>query len=92
MDSIQLLEAYCDEKNYTRTCLYLLSCSSYLPEPDDAAVLRTAYNIYLKVLRGGGEWGRACRWGDCGCVRRVAEGCGNATACWGGGGSGEWLC
>ena len=31
-----------------RTCLYLTSCCSYLAEPDDAAVLRTAYDIYLQ--------------------------------------------
>lgn len=38
-----------DDKNYARTCLYLLGCHAYLPEPDDAAVVRTAFNIYSKA-------------------------------------------
>lgn len=49
VDSVGQIEAHVDEKNAARTCLYLLSCSAYLPEPEDATVLRTAYNCYLKV-------------------------------------------
>lgn len=36
-----------DAKNYSRTCLYLTSCCSYLPEPDDALVLNIAHSIYM---------------------------------------------
>eukprot|EP00887_Chlorella_sp_A99_P000106 scaffold16.g106.t1 len=49
VERIGELEAYADEKNYQRTCLYLQGCSPYLPEPEDATVLRTAYRIYLKA-------------------------------------------
>ncbi|KAG2434205.1 hypothetical protein HXX76_007931 [Chlamydomonas incerta] len=46
VESLDLLEAHVDEKNFGRTCLYLTSCCAYLPEPDDAAVLRLALRIY----------------------------------------------
>lgn len=46
---LPLLEQYVDDKNYGRTCLYLVSCCNYLPEPDDAAVLDAAHRIYMKV-------------------------------------------
>ncbi|GIL54030.1 hypothetical protein Vafri_9585 [Volvox africanus] len=46
VESLDLLESHIDEKNYGRTCLYLTSCCAYLPEPDDAAVLRLALRIY----------------------------------------------
>ncbi|KAG2494897.1 hypothetical protein HYH03_006832 [Edaphochlamys debaryana] len=46
VESLDLLEAHVDDKNYGRTCLYLTSCCAYLPEPDDAAVLRLSYRIY----------------------------------------------
>ncbi len=49
VDRIADIEQHVDEKNAARTCLYLLSCSAYLAEPDDATVLRTAYSVYLKV-------------------------------------------
>ncbi|KAI3425164.1 hypothetical protein D9Q98_008935 [Chlorella vulgaris] len=49
VERISQLEAHADDKNYARTCLYLLGCHAYLPEPDDSAVVRTAFNIYRKV-------------------------------------------
>lgn len=57
MESLDLLEAHVDEKNFGRTCLYLTSCCAYLPEPDDAAVLRLALRIYRAQVRpaGGGQ-------------------------------------
>ncbi|KAK9865857.1 hypothetical protein WJX84_007244 [Apatococcus fuscideae] len=45
------LKQYVDEKNYSRTCLYLLSCCAYLPEGDDVTVLRTAYDIYTHMSK-----------------------------------------
>jgi hypothetical protein len=45
----------------------IAGCHAYLAEPDDAAVLRTAFNIYKKVggvygcfLGGGVDLGRGC--------------------------------
>ena len=48
VESLSILEQHVDDKNYARTCLYLTSCSAYLPEPEDADVLRLAMQLYLK--------------------------------------------
>ncbi|KXZ55777.1 hypothetical protein GPECTOR_2g1327 [Gonium pectorale] len=57
VESLDLLEAHVDSKNFGRTCLYLTSCCAYLPEPDDAAVLRLALRIYT----GQARWHDALR-------------------------------
>ena len=49
VEQLAWLKQHVDEKNYSRTCLYLLSCCAYLPEGDDVAVLRTAYDIYTHM-------------------------------------------
>lgn len=49
VDKLDWLLERVDEKNYRRACLYLSSCCSYLPEPDDMAVLQAAYEIYRKL-------------------------------------------
>lgn len=49
VDHLEWLLEHVDEKNYRRACLYLINCCSYLPEPDDTAVLQTAYQIFMKL-------------------------------------------
>eukprot|EP00897_Mesotaenium_endlicherianum_P000523 jgi/Mesen1/10471/ME000083S09976 len=49
VDSLDLLVDHIDKPNYRRTCLYLTSCASYVPEPDDMLVLEIAHQIYMKV-------------------------------------------
>lgn len=51
------LVQHVDDKNYSRTCLYLGSCCTYLPEPDDQKVLEVAHAIYSKM----GKWHDALR-------------------------------
>ncbi len=51
IERLDLLLEHVDAGNYARTALYLVSCASYLPEPDDATVLRVAHSIYQKVGR-----------------------------------------
>ena len=46
-----MLLAHVDDKNGPRTCLYLVSCCTYLPEPDDSAVLEAAHTIYTRLHR-----------------------------------------
>jgi 26S proteasome regulatory subunit N1 len=38
VEALDVLAKYVTEGNHARTCLYLFSCSSYLPEPEDAEV------------------------------------------------------
>lgn len=52
MDQLDLLAEHVDGRNYSRTCLYLTSTSSYLPQPDDRTVL-------VKVCALPGLRGRA---------------------------------
>ena len=51
VEKLEWLAQYVDDKNYSRTCLYLVSCCAYLAEPDDTAVLRTAYDLYIKCSK-----------------------------------------
>lgn len=51
VEALELLAPHVDDKNYARTCLYLTSCSAYLPEPEDADVLRLAMELYLKQAK-----------------------------------------
>ena len=49
VEQLDDLVQHIDDKNYARTCLYLVSCCSYLPEPDDKKVLEVAHTIYTKM-------------------------------------------
>jgi hypothetical protein len=51
VERLDLLAQHVDEKNYGRTCLYLVSCCHYLPEPEDTSVLECAHAIYLKLAK-----------------------------------------
>jgi len=47
----QLLE-FVNERNFSRVCLYLLSCSSYAADPDEMKnTFETTYRIYMKFER-----------------------------------------
>jgi len=44
----QLLD-FVNERNYSRVCLYLLSCSPYAADPEEMKnTLKTTYDIYMK--------------------------------------------
>ena len=49
VEKLDILLDNVNDSNYSRTCLYLFSCSNYLPEPEDAIVLKTAHSIFMKV-------------------------------------------
>ena len=51
LERLDLLHPHVDATNAGRTALYLLSCAAYLPDPEDAAVLRAAHSIYVAVRR-----------------------------------------
>lgn len=75
VERLDMLEALCDDKNYGRTCLYLVSCCSYLPEPDDAAVLKVAHAIYTKMGKHHDALRVALRVNDPGVVAATFAGC-----------------
>mmetsp|Transcript_11472 Transcript_11472/g.20271 ORF Transcript_11472/g.20271 Transcript_11472/m.20271 type:complete len:903 (-) Transcript_11472:384-3092(-) len=49
VERLDMLAQHVDDKNYSRTCVYLVSLCHYLPEPDDMTVLQTAHEIYSKM-------------------------------------------
>ena len=49
VEKLDVLLSNVTDANYARTCLYLFSCANYLPEPEDAIVLKTAHSIFMKV-------------------------------------------
>ncbi len=64
VDRLDLVVAAVDAGNAARTCLYLLAAAAYLPEPDDAAALRAAFDAYIKVGRHADALRVALRAGD----------------------------
>uniref|UniRef100_A0A3Q3G673 26S proteasome non-ATPase regulatory subunit 2 n=1 Tax=Kryptolebias marmoratus TaxID=37003 RepID=A0A3Q3G673_KRYMA len=51
IERLDMLEDYIDENAYSKVCLYLTSCVSYVPEPENSALLRCALNIFRKFNR-----------------------------------------
>ncbi|CAM9881930.1 26S proteasome non-ATPase regulatory subunit 2 [Lampetra fluviatilis] len=57
IERLDLLSAHVDESTFTKVCLYLTSCVSYVPEPESGALLRCA----LSTLRQFGRHPEALR-------------------------------
>ncbi|XP_019716876.1 26S proteasome non-ATPase regulatory subunit 2 [Hippocampus comes] len=51
IERLDMLEDYIDENAYGKVCLYLTSCVSYVPEPENSALLRCALKIFRKFNR-----------------------------------------
>jgi len=49
VNRLDLIQTSVDDTNCGRACLYLLSCASYLPEPEDRVVYTCAFDSYMKV-------------------------------------------
>ena len=63
VERLDILADHVTTANHARTCLYLFSCSSYLPEPEDAEVLKVAHAIFMKVEKYTEAMRVACRLG-----------------------------
>lgn len=48
LESIESIIPHVDDNTYPRVCLYMVSCVSLLPGPDDRAFLSAAREIYRK--------------------------------------------
>ena len=75
VDQLDLLADHVGMHNYERTCLYLTSCSSYLPEPDDKNALRVAFEIYMKVKKYADALRTALRMNDMELVIKAFSSC-----------------
>ena len=75
VDKLEWLAQYVDDKNYVRTCLYLVSCCAYLAEPDDTAVLRTAFDLYTQCKKYVDAMRIALRMNDHGLILSTMTAC-----------------
>jgi len=48
VDKLQSVTTLTTKDNYARTARYIVSCATYLPEPEDKTCLEVAYDIYIK--------------------------------------------
>eukprot|EP00186_Timspurckia_oligopyrenoides_P002188 CAMPEP_0182445844 /NCGR_PEP_ID=MMETSP1172-20130603/3818_1 /TAXON_ID=708627 /ORGANISM="Timspurckia oligopyrenoides, Strain CCMP3278" /LENGTH=977 /DNA_ID=CAMNT_0024641673 /DNA_START=30 /DNA_END=2960 /DNA_ORIENTATION=- len=51
VESLGMLSEFVNENTFERVCLYLQTCSSYLPEEEDTEALHVAANMYRKCNR-----------------------------------------
>uniref|UniRef100_A0A673WH93 26S proteasome non-ATPase regulatory subunit 2 n=1 Tax=Salmo trutta TaxID=8032 RepID=A0A673WH93_SALTR len=51
VEKLEMLELYIDDNAYAKVCLYLTSCVSYVPEPENSALLKCSLNIFRKFNR-----------------------------------------
>ncbi|KAK0135322.1 26S proteasome non-ATPase regulatory subunit 2 [Merluccius polli] len=51
VERLDMLEHYIDDSAYAKVCLYLTSCVSYVPEPENSALLKCSLNIFRKFNR-----------------------------------------
>uniref|UniRef100_A0A9J8BFM1 26S proteasome non-ATPase regulatory subunit 2 n=1 Tax=Cyprinus carpio carpio TaxID=630221 RepID=A0A9J8BFM1_CYPCA len=51
IERLDMLDTYIDENAYAKVCLYLTSCVSYVPEPENSALLKCALSIFRKFNR-----------------------------------------
>ncbi|KJE88511.1 proteasome 26S subunit [Capsaspora owczarzaki ATCC 30864] len=75
IERLDLLSQYVDEQAYQRVCLYLVSCVTYVPEPEDAALLRTALEIFRKFERYPAALRLAAQLNDLALIKEVYESC-----------------
>lgn len=71
------LVPHADEENYSRVCNYLLSCSYYVPEPDDVTALRVALDIYRKMNKPAESLRVAMKLRDMDVIRDIFDSCDN---------------
>jgi len=79
VESVHKLEDYIDQSNYSRVGLYLQSCASYLPEPEDKHVLKVATKLYVKVGKLPEAVRVALRLGDSALVTEIFDSCKEET-------------
>lgn len=47
-DKVPEIRQHLRKDNYERVCLYLISCSSFLPYPEDDNIINICYDIYMQ--------------------------------------------
>eukprot|EP01104_Vermistella_antarctica_P005525 TRINITY_DN1603_c0_g2_i1.p1 TRINITY_DN1603_c0_g2~~TRINITY_DN1603_c0_g2_i1.p1 ORF type:complete len:924 (-),score=320.63 TRINITY_DN1603_c0_g2_i1:72-2843(-) len=71
VDEVAKIVDEVDERSYRRVCLYLESCALYVPEPEDAEMLRVTLTIYRKYAQVTSALVIAIRLNDMDVVRSI---------------------
>lgn len=74
VDQLAKIVEYADKANYTRICLYLISCANYVPEPEDSEILNVVVKIYLKLKDAAAALRIALRLNDLPLIKEIFNG------------------
>lgn len=74
VDQLSKIVEYADKANYTRICLYLISCANYVPEPEDSEILNVVVKIYLKLKDAAAALRIALRLNDLPLIKEIFNG------------------
>jgi 26S proteasome regulatory subunit N1 len=66
---------FVDKENFTRVCLYIVSCVPYAAPPDDIAILKAAHTIYRKVEQLPQALQIAIKLGDLNLIKEDMDSC-----------------
>ena len=69
--------ATANDNNVFKVCNYLLSCSNYVPEPDDMTALRVALDIYRKMNKPAESLRVALKLNDQEAIQSIWDSCDN---------------
>ena len=72
-EGVERIANYVDSDNYERVCNYLVSCASYLPEPEDAVLFKLAFGVFQKFGALSRQMGVALRLRDENLVKELFE-------------------
>jgi len=75
VEQIDKVVPFVDENNYSRVCLYLSNCATYVPEPEDSQILKVTYDIYKKMKQYPDSLRIAMRLNDMTLVKDTWESC-----------------
>jgi 26S proteasome regulatory subunit N1 len=75
LESLDLLPDFVEKDTYSRVCLYITSCVSYVTPPDDIVILKTAHKIYRKMDKFADAMNIAIKMRDMEMIKQDFEAC-----------------
>eukprot|EP01100_Stratorugosa_tubuloviscum_P001671 TRINITY_DN1378_c0_g1_i1.p1 TRINITY_DN1378_c0_g1~~TRINITY_DN1378_c0_g1_i1.p1 ORF type:complete len:865 (-),score=424.26 TRINITY_DN1378_c0_g1_i1:147-2741(-) len=79
VEQLQQINQFIDDKNFSRTCLYLLSCANYVPEPEDTEIFKTVLSIYRQMRQLPDALRVAIRLNDLEIIEQIYTSCEDLT-------------
>nr|CAD7424987.1 unnamed protein product [Timema monikensis] len=75
IDEIDRLRDYIDTSNYSRVCLYLISCALYVDKPEYIKIINLVLDFFLKFREYTRAMCLAMNLNDCKLMTRIFESC-----------------